>query len=301
MNLKKIIIPNPSGDAMGASVASLLEVLEQWAQIVKGDEISIDMKALNFVHPFFVLPLCALISSELDRDTNINFEYSAKIESYLNTIYFPKGFSATGNNDWGKKITGYGSKSYLPACKFPVTSHLTALREQFLTTFEQILIKQLNLQGQIITAIKYLISEAIDNITDHSGVPNGWIMVQNYPNKGYLDVCIADTGKGIAGSYLQCGNVGAVSDALALEFAVNGKSTKNSTVTRGYGIDTSRRMLVDGLNGKYFLFSGKAFYIYTKELEQITPLPDFGWQGALLALQIPSMAPKAFNYTTFLE
>lgn len=301
MNRNCITIHNPGGDAMGESLRSLLEALEQRTRLSKEDKIIMDMSRVAFLHPFLILPLCALISADTLKGIRFEMNIPDKIAGYLNTIYFPRGFSVAENDYWRDRLAEYKRKTYLPASSFPVTAQATAIREQFLTTFEQILIRQLNLEGQIITVIKYLISEAIDNITDHSGALNGWIMVQNYPQKGYLDVAIADTGKGISGSYKGSGKTNVESDALALEYAVNGKSTKNITETRGYGIDTSRRMLVNGLKGKYFLFSGQAFYIYTHELEQITPLPGYGWNGTMLALQIPSKAPDDFNYTTFLE
>lgn len=60
-------------------------------------------------------------------------------------------------------------------------------------------------------------------------------------------------------------------------------------------------MLVEGLKGKYVLFSGNALYIYTNELEQIPPLNTSGWNRTLLALQLPAKTPANFNYTTFLE
>jgi hypothetical protein len=301
MESKRIIVPNPHEDSMGASIRSLLEVMEQWNQLYEKNEIVIDLKNVWFVHPFFILPLCALCTNEQESGRKINYELHSNIESYLKVIHFPLGFDALANENWKLHLLNYSSKTYLPACKIPVSGKHTIIREQLLTTFENILLHQLNLQGQIITAIKYLISEAIDNIVDHSGTINGWIMVQHYPQKGYLDICIADTGTGILGSYQKTGNTEITSDSKALEYAINGKSTKLITETRGYGIDTSRRMLVEGLNGKYVLFSGKAIYIYTNELEQITPLQEFGWNGTLLALQIPAKIPANFNYTTFLE
>ncbi|HAQ21182.1 MAG TPA: hypothetical protein DCR40_18415, partial [Prolixibacteraceae bacterium] len=91
-------------------------------------------------------------------------------------------------------------------------------------------------------------------------------------------------------------------DVQALEQAINGKSTKQITETRGYGIDTSRRMLVDGLKGKYFLLSGSAMYIYTIDFEQIVPLESrVRWPGTLLALRIPPKVPAGFNYSNYLE
>lgn len=154
----------------------------------------------------------------------------------------------------------------------------------------------------MITVIKYLIGEAMDNIVDHADVPNGWIMVQNYPQKRFLDVCILETGIGLLGSYQKFKFQDIVTDTQALQEAINGKSTKQITETRGYGIDTSRRMLVNGLKGKYFLLSGSAMYIYTSDFEQIVPLNrNIHWTGTMLALRVPQNVPNNFNYSNYLE
>lgn len=294
-----INIPNPQGDSMGASLRSLLDVIEQWDDFNDKDELYIDLSNVLFVHPLFILPLCAFCAKE--KGKKIHFKLSKNIESYLVTINFPSGFDAIANENWEKDLLKFSTRTYLPVCKIPANTKHTNIREQLLTTFENILIHQANIKGQMITAVKYLISEAMDNIIEHAESKNGWIMVQSYPQKGYIDICIADAGSGILGSYKKIGNTEITSHTKALQFAINGKSTKQITETRGYGIDTSRRMLVEGLNGKYVLFSGNALYIYTNELEQIAPLKTSGWNGTLLALQIPAKMPENFNYTTFLE
>jgi hypothetical protein len=301
MSPGKINIPNPHGDSMGQSLRSLLDVLEQWSKFADKKELLIDLSKALFVHPFFILPLCALCANEKEKGKKIHFKLSKNIESYLWTINFPSGFDAIANENWEKDLLKFSTRTYLPVCKIPASTKHTNIREQLLTAFENILIQQARLKGQMITAVKYLISEAMDNIAEHSLAKTGWIMVQSYPQKGYIDICIADTGSGILGSYKKTGNAEITSHTKALQFAINGKSTKQVTETRGYGIDTSRRMLVEGLKGKYVLFSGNALYIYTNELEQITPLKTSGWKGTLLALQIPAKTPENFNYTTFLE
>ncbi len=127
-------------------------------------------------------------------------------------------------------------------------------------------------------------------------------MVQNYPSKCFLDICILDRGVGIRGSYINH-HIGEIpNDQIALRQAINVQSTKQIAETRGYGINTSRRMLVDGIKGKFFLFSGSAFYIYTNDLEQITPLERFySWKGTMLALRVPRDIPANFDYTSYLE
>lgn len=87
-----------------------------------------------------------------------------------------------------------------------------------------------------------------------------------------------------------------------MQEATNGKSAKIYEKTRGFGIMTSKRMLVEGLKGKYFLFSGNAFYIWTEEHKNISLLNEkCHWQGTMLALRIPKIAPKEFNYINYLE
>lgn len=60
---KRIIISNPGSDNMGASFRVLIEALEQMETIEKEDTIIIDLSQITFVHPFLILPLCALIEN----------------------------------------------------------------------------------------------------------------------------------------------------------------------------------------------------------------------------------------------
>ncbi len=297
-----ITIKNPGNDNMGSSLGSLLDALEQLSNVNSGDELVIDLSRLSFVHPLVILPICSLISKAKLNNIEIEYKFCNATESYLDTILFPNGFNALINEDWNNYLLRFQTKTYLPICQIPIEGRNTLIREQLLTVFENILLHQLQITGQMISVIKYLISEAMDNIVDHANVTNGWIMVQNYPTKGFIDICILDSGVGLLGSYKNFGFNDIDSDTKALEQAVNGNSTKQITETRGYGIDTSRRMLVDGLKGKYLLFSGAAFYIYTSEFEQITPLNrNNEWKGTLLALRIPEKIPDEFNYSNYLE
>lgn len=105
-----------------------------------------------------------LISEKSDRINKI--ESNSRIDSYLDTIFFPNGFDALQKENWKQILSGFARKSYLPICKIPSTSTSAGIREDLLTTFENILLNQLNLQGQLISVIKYLISETFDNIID---------------------------------------------------------------------------------------------------------------------------------------
>jgi anti-sigma regulatory factor (Ser/Thr protein kinase) len=297
-----INILNAGNDNMGASFKSLIDALEHINNISPGDEVILNLKRITFIHPFLVLPLSTLVSDAIKNNITFEIQYSNLTKNYLNTIHFPDGFDATYWMDWADYLNSFHNKSFLPICKIPVKTENNLIREKLLSTFENIALKQLNITGQMVTVIKYLISEAMDNIVEHANTDNGWIMVQNFSNKGFLDICILDSGIGLLGSYKNNGINDIDNDTKALEQAINGNSTKKITETRGYGIDTSRRMLVEGLKGKYFLLTGAAFYIYTSELEQITPINvDSSWKGTMLALRIPKNIPPGFVYTNYLE
>jgi len=104
-----------------------------------------------------------------------------------------------------------------------------------------------------------------------------------------MDVCIADSGITIWGTYQKKGAVSVTTDKDAISNAANGKSTKESPENegRGSGIPPSKGMLVEGLGGKYFLCSGNVFLIKTGLKEEIIELPSsIQWPGTLVLLRI---------------
>jgi len=183
---RRIIIKNPTNDEMGYSFLSLFDALEQLVHVERGDHLIIDLRNLTFVHPFLILPLCALFRKSPFLDCTVDYQFNGATESYLNTILFPQGFNALSHPNWNEYLTRFQAKTYLPICQIPAEVKDTQVRERLLTVFENILLRQLNISGQMVTVFKYLIGEAMDNIVDHADVPNGWIMVQNYPQKGFF-------------------------------------------------------------------------------------------------------------------
>lgn len=295
----EIKLIKPKTEKIGQSFFSLVDLMEQLSFAEIQNSIVIDLSELDFIHPVLASTISAIIKHPKFNGFDINFNCK-RLESYLKTVFFPNGFDVA---DLGIDfLEQFKTKTYLPICRIPASAKETKVREQLLTVFENILINQLKLSGQIISVVKYVIGESMDNIVEHADTPFGWIMVQNYPAKGFLDICICETGIGILGSYQKTNFTDVTSDIEALKQAINGKSTKQIAETRGYGIDTSRRMLVDGLGGQYFLMSGSALYVYTNEIEQIIPLDcTKHWPGTVLALRIPKTVPVSFNYTKYLE
>lgn len=145
------------------------------------------------------------------------------------------------------------------------------------------------MKGGIHTGVMYLLDEAINNIVDHSKGKRGFIFAQYFPSKAFIDICIADTDVGILATYQENGD-NIVTDKEAISKAANGNSTKDlpENESRGFGISTSKKMLANGLKGKYFLLSGNAFLIKTFENEEIIEIPkNLNWKGTIVALRIP--------------
>jgi len=296
-----IKVKKPSDDNLGASFLVLLDFIKQTKPVGNGDRITIDMSAVNFSFPLLILPISGLNKLLRQRGIQVDFTPMPKNNEYLNAIKFPFDLSSNPVNSWNDSLAQYRSKTYLPICSIPTRND--EMRENILTTFGKILVNQLNISGQLHSAIIYIISEIFDNIVEHADVAEGWIMAQNYPNKQFLDVCILDTGIGVLGSYKKAGIHEITSDEKALQVAINGLSTKSMEETRGFGITTSRKMLVRGLKGKFLLFSGSAFYISTYEQEDtITALDEsYRWEGTVALLRIPKKIPEGFNYWNFVE
>jgi len=179
----RIIISQPAGDNMGPSIDKLLGLLLRLEKVQLGDSIVIDITRIHFTHPILILPLTALIA----KLRNLNFEVSVMGQlGYLETIMFPEGFNAIKTQDWQETLNYYHNRTYLPICQIPCGQENTKIRENLLAEFEDIMRFQLNITGQLRTAISYIISEAMANIVDHARIANGWIMIQYYPRKHFL-------------------------------------------------------------------------------------------------------------------
>jgi len=298
-----IEVKKPLSDNLGSSFQVLIDFIQQSKELREGDKLTIDMSAVSFSFPLLILPISGLIKTFLNREIEVVFKPNQSSQIYFEAIKFPFGLSSQTIEVWNDSLLRYQIKSYLPICSIPSGLNDFIMREEILTTFGRILINQLNIKGQLHSAIIYIISEVFDNIVEHAEVSNGWIMVQNYPNKQFLDVCILDTGRGVLGSYKKANITEIETDEQALQEAINGLSTKIKEESRGFGLKTSRKMLVKGLKGKFLLFSGNAFYISTYEQEDTITVLDssYSWDGTIVALRIPKEIPIGFNYLNFVE
>ena len=148
-----------------------------------------------------------------------------------------------------------------------------------------------------------MLSEMTDNIFEHSRSDHGYILTQCYPKHGYADVCLGDTGITVLGSYRMAGSKEIHTDIDALKAANNGLSTKNlpNAENRGYGIITSKGMLVRGLGGQYLMLSGNAVYVDTPNGSGYIELPGgIRFKGTVIALRLPYRNDD-FRYLDYID
>lgn len=269
------------------------------AETSADESITIDFSKTRFISPIFALSFIVYV---LGSKKHFSFSH---LTDYLRVI----GLGSYGiDSDKMRKseflamMEGYAKKTYIPIVNFPTLSENDEI-DAISSVVENIIIRQLNIPPNVATGLKYMVEETIDNIIEHSGSDRGYIFAQAYPQKGYLDLCIADRGVTLLGSYQRLADNEIASDLEAIKAANRGISSKNlpDAENRGYGIYTSKQMLVNGLGGEYLMISGSNFYFKCPKFDSFYSLPGtLRWNGTIIALRIP-YCPSNFNYINFIE
>lgn len=285
---------------IGASFNHLFIIINKMEQDAE-DDVIWDFSSTKALNSFFLLPL-ALYRYRCGKRV-VCQNIPDNLASYFDTIHFPDMLDAENVDDFHVYMERFSTKSYIPMIKFPALQSKDEIKNKIMSIVGKILRKQLSLTINIYSGISYLLSEIIDNITEHSRSMYGYIFAQYY-NKKYIDICIADEGITVLGSFVRNGNTDIHDDLEALQNASVGVSTKNrpEAENRGYGIVTTKRMLTEGLRGEFFLFSGGAFYRKTFLEENYVALPkNIKWDGTIALLRIPCINNIEFDYTNYLE
>lgn len=156
-------------------------------------------------------------------------------------------------------------------------------------------------------AISYLFDELICNIQQHAQVATGFVYADYNKECDCIDICLADQGVTIYGSYVQSGKyLDYIGDnaAEALNMAKDGYSTKNrpDAENRGYGISSNVKMITEGLNGTFAMLSGNALMINLRGNMQVASLPEeMEWSGTCIMIRIPLNCSNSFNLYDYIS
>lgn len=263
------------------------------------DEVTIDFADTQFVSPVLVLSLIVFLTQ---CGRKVTFQ---NIPDYLNLIGLDNGGikpDQMRHTEFLATLERYASRTYIPIIDFAAGQNTDA-KEAVSSIAENMIIRQLNIQSNVANGLKYMIDETLDNITEHSESDRGYIFAQAYPQKGFLDVCIADKGVTLLGSYQKLAGNEISTDSEAIKAANRGISSKNlpDAENRGFGIKTSKQMLIKGLGGQYLMISGGSLYVKSPLKDGFYSMPDgLRWNGTIVALRIPYMV-SSFNYADYFE
>lgn len=303
--MQRVPIPSVRQDErIGSSFNHIIQVVDL-TERTSGNTVVWDFSGVSFLHPFFLAPL-AIYRHQSRREISCD-NISLGMQSYLNNIYFDRmlHFENAPKETAEQVMEHYADRSYTPLCSFAMNDEN---KDAFGSIVRNIIVRQACVGTAVTTPLSYFLSELVDNIYEHSGSPDGYLFSQYLQREGCIDLCIADNGITIPGSYAKAGLFQQEIDgnpAEALRMANEGRSTKNrpGAENRGYGISTSRRMLVEGLGGSFFMLSGSAFHRYERHgLNYYANVSRFfHWHGTIILLRIPVNAPQGFNYIDYLE
>lgn len=275
-------IPMPAAGNVGSSIYKLIQLSEIVSESNEY-EIELDFSPLRFIHCPYIIGIFAFMrqwESEGRRVTVTGI--GDDISGYLNTVCFPNGYILYECDD----LDYFRTKTYIPIVTF---STIGSSRDTCISTILNVLNNYTNLSKHHFKgAIDYFISELTNNVADHSEEKFGIVFLQTFPSKGYMDIVIADNGIGVFRSYSKTDKFSPENEVEALEMAVNGYSTKDIPESRGFGITGSRNLLVNGIGGSFWLWSGSNIFVHTTKVQDVVKLKaTSNFSGCFVVLRIP--------------
>jgi anti-sigma regulatory factor (Ser/Thr protein kinase) len=289
---------NVKDDRLIDGLTPVVWIMDQMEKSVD-QEVTIDFSDTRFISPVFALSFIVYLTrcGKQIAFTNVS-DYLERIGLGIGGIK-PDTMRQT---EFLAELEKYTSKTYIPIIDFAAGRNSDA-KEVVSSIVENMIIQQLNIQSNVANGLKYMIDETLDNITEHSESDRGYIFAQAYPTKGFLDVCIADRGVSLLGSYEKLLDNEILSDMEAIKAANRGLSSKNlpDAENRGFGIRTSKQMLIHGLGGQFLMISGSSLYLKSCNLDTFYSMPHgLRWNGTIVALRIPYHS-SSFNYINYIE
>lgn len=299
----RIDIPHVSRDERIGSVFNEMFKVIYATDNSDSTEVEWDFSHCAFFHPFFIAPL-AIYKQHCGKSITATNRHG-HLDKYLNLIKFDNTLDIHTVDNAQNVLNGYLGKSYIPICRFVSSSGSDV--DCIQSVLQKIIERQSKMSGELRTPLSYMLGEIVGNIEEHAYSKYGYIYSQYLPSEKAINICIADAGITIHGSYVRrnrfLDKIGD-NEAFALRFANDGYSTKDlpGAESRGFGISTSKRMLVDGLGGQFFMLSGGAFHRYDTNGSVFVNLPpDICWNGTITLMRIPVSAPAGFDYHKYVK
>lgn len=292
-------------ERIGMALNNIFSIIFQTEQTVAGKDEKVlwDFSDCRFLHPFYIGSLAVLKMVYGSRVECVNIHPALK--GYLDIVFFHSPLTIEPDNAKEDAIwSRYKFKSYLPICRFQPKERSASKAQELV---QATVVQQIHASPKFHEVLSLLLSELVDNITEHSGSDYGFMFCQTMQRSKMLYVFICDIGKSIYSSYAldeRYADMLTNLESSALELALQGKSTKDrpEAENRGYGISKSRKVIVEGLKGEFLLLSGGAFFRHDANGETMVDLPgDIRWNGTMALLKIPTIEPAGFDIYNYIS
>jgi len=250
-------------------VKEFIEAVNYKSDFVKNG--TLDLSEMQFIFPTTLLPLSEIIINNNDKYIPPK---SYPAANYIETVMNPSSSNLM--------------KTYVPIVSLPKNYRDSD------EPMKKIFAMQRNKDhfgGE--SAFKYVVSELVDNIYQHSRFTRALIMGQRFDAKGFIDLSFYDNGITIPETFREKGFGHEASHAI--REALNGVSTKDND--RGFGLRTSLNLFTTGLGAEFFIASGNgAVFSDNKGNELYRLTEDAGIKGTLITIRIPKITPKIDIY-----
>ena len=231
----------------------------------------VDLSKAEWLYPTTLLPLVALIKSNGPQFKYVPPENKA-VHRYFSLI--------TGEPPHNK------TDSFIPIIR------ANRLNDSYLNQMYSLVAEEESHDdSKIQNAIKYVISELVANIDEHSKCNDSIFMAQNYPTRKFLEGGFFDNGITIPGSFRDAGLLKeGMKDSDCIKQAITGTSTKPEG-GRGHGLPSTTKIL-KAMNGDVLLVSGKgALYLngtnkYVQEDISYDLDDDMALNGTLISFRL---------------
>ncbi|MDX2283975.1 MAG: hypothetical protein NW241_07415 [Bacteroidia bacterium] len=304
--MKQIIVPNHGTiGERGVQLKVLFQLTTEVLQTNPEEELAVDLSQAGFYCPFLIGPLTSLLHHMKTMGRRVTYRYPpGDLGRYCGLTHAGNPIAVSQWEQGEVELRSYDHKTYIPHICFPARESQADSRDKFITEINSLISKQLSLLPSQKNAISLILSEMADNISQHASTGLGYLFAQYFRNSNFMDISIVDMGIGIRGGYKKAG-FPCETDKDALIMASEGFSRKTDLQGRGTGIETTRRIVLDGASGDYgqgsmYMISGNALKLFDhRNLEPVELPSPYAWPGTMLLIRLPKL-PSSFDYRRFI-
>lgn len=252
------------GELNQTTVAPLVAGLVS-ARTDTSDPIVLDLRSMEFAHPFPLAVLAAQLEVQEHREgaVAIRCPVQSGARQYLASCGFlqeaAQHVEVVGDDGLRYRRRSWGANTVLPLTRLRAGEDIAPVLEKVDGRLDVLLRGDRGRADSVRAPIRSTIREMCVNIFHHAAYDTGWIAAQQYRNgrtgTPYVEIGVADAGRGIRASLAtQYPQVAEVPDAEAVGQALRGRSRRGASYLGG-GFFVLQRAAKE-LDGRFYLRSG---------------------------------------------